>query len=121
MPEMKHSFQHGRMNKDHDERILPNGEYREALNVEVSTSEGSDIGALQTVKGNTILSQIDSSGQAGFRCIGSIEDNANNKLYWFAVGTTANNQGKFIDVVAEYDYVTGNIEPVCVDVHASTN
>ena len=32
------------MNKDLDERLLPNGQYRDAINVEVSTSEGSNVG-----------------------------------------------------------------------------
>ena len=49
MPEMKNSFQRGRMNKDLDERMVPQGEYRDALNVEVNTSEGSNIGTLQTI------------------------------------------------------------------------
>ena len=48
MPEMKHNFTKGRMNKDLDERLVPKGEYRDALNIEVSTSEGSNMGALQT-------------------------------------------------------------------------
>ena len=42
MPELKRNFLKGRMNKDLDERIIPNGEYRHALNVEVGTSEGGD-------------------------------------------------------------------------------
>ena len=55
MPEMKNSFQKGRMNKDLDERIVPVGEYRDALNVEVSTSEDSNVGTLQTIKGNLFI------------------------------------------------------------------
>ena len=43
MPEIKHNFIKGRMNKDLDERLVPNGEYRDALNVEVVNSEGSDV------------------------------------------------------------------------------
>ena len=43
MPELKHSFQKGRMNKDLDERLVPNGEYIDAMNIEVSTSEPSDV------------------------------------------------------------------------------
>ena len=42
MPELKRNFTQGRMNKDLDERLVPNGEYRDALNIEVNTSEGSD-------------------------------------------------------------------------------
>ena len=52
MPELKHSFTAGRMNKDLDERLVPNGEYRDALNVDISTSEESDIGSVQTTLGN---------------------------------------------------------------------
>ena len=45
MPEMKNNFLKGKMNKDLDERLISNGEYRNALNVEVATSEGSNVGA----------------------------------------------------------------------------
>ena len=38
MPELKHNFLKGRMNKDLDERVVPNGEYRDALNIDVSSS-----------------------------------------------------------------------------------
>ena len=53
MPEMKRNFTKGKMNKDLDERLVPNGEYRDAMNVQVSTSEGSDVGTIQNVLGNT--------------------------------------------------------------------
>ena len=114
MPEMKHNFQRGRMNKDLDERIVPDGEYREALNVEVSTSEDSNVGSLENLMGNTILSQIDPAGNQNFECIGSIEYSRDNKLYWLVSGNT-------IDIVAEYDYITSAVEPVCVDNHNGTN
>ena len=52
MPELKHTFTGGKMDKDNDERIVANGQYREALNIQVATSEGSDIGAAQNILGN---------------------------------------------------------------------
>ena len=52
MAELKHTFVKGRMNKDLDERLIPNGEYRDALNIQVSSSEGSDAGAIENVLGN---------------------------------------------------------------------
>ena len=55
MPESKRNFLKGKMNKDLDERLVPNGEYRDALNIEISTSEGSDKGVVQTSFGNKIL------------------------------------------------------------------
>ena len=46
MPEIKNNFTQGKMNQDLDERVIPKGQYREALNIEISTSEGSDVGTV---------------------------------------------------------------------------
>ena len=54
MPQIKHTFTKGRMNKDLDERLVPNGEYRDAMNIEVAGSEGDDVGAAQNILGNQI-------------------------------------------------------------------
>ena len=42
------------MNKDLDARLLPNGEYRDAQNINISRSEGPDVGAIENVLGNII-------------------------------------------------------------------
>ena len=47
------------MNKDLDDRLIPNGEYRDALNISVGKSEADDIGALETVLGNTKITNSD--------------------------------------------------------------
>ena len=52
MPELKNSFTGGKMEKDLDERIVPRGQYREALNISVATSEDSNVGAAQNILGN---------------------------------------------------------------------
>ena len=52
MPEIKRNFLRGKMNKDHDERLVAKGEYRDAMNIEVSTSEDSDVGTIQNLLGN---------------------------------------------------------------------
>ena len=54
MPDIKHHFRAGRMNKDLDERLVPNGEYRDAQNIEIVTSEGSNVGSVQNVLGNSL-------------------------------------------------------------------
>ena len=41
------------MNKDLDERLVPKGEYRDAMNIQVHTSEGADVGTVTNVLGNT--------------------------------------------------------------------
>ena len=52
MPELIRTFVKGKMNKDLDERLVPNGEYRDALNLEISTSDTGNVGALQNLDGN---------------------------------------------------------------------
>jgi len=84
MPEIKHNFTGGKMNKDLDERLVPNGQYGDAMNIQVSTSEGSDVGTAQNILGNSLI-----SGQ-GFipstaSCVGSIADEKNDKLYYFII------------------------------------
>ena len=59
MPELKRNFAQGKMNKDLDERLIPNGEYRDALNIQVVTSEGSDVGAVENINGNRILNTLE--------------------------------------------------------------
>ena len=110
------------MNKDLDERLVPNGQYRDAMNVQVSTSDSSDIGSLQNIMGNLDISSsffIDPvSGYVttpstledyGFYCVGSIVDEKTDRLYWLV-------SGKGIDFIAEYDYNTKIVSPIVVDV-----
>ena len=106
MPEIKHVFTSGRMNKDLDERAIPENEYRDALNVQVSTSDGSDVGALQNISGNQQISLI---AEPGAKAIGSVRDTENNKIYWFIASNAKS-------IIAEYDEATNLAYPVLVDV-----
>jgi len=123
MPELKHHFRAGKMNKDLDERLVPNGEYRDAQNIEISTSEGDDVGAIQNVVGTTqiIGKTYDSNtqtitanwstasfGLANAVCIGSKLNNENDKIYWFITSDES-------DCIAEYDDIKGIISPILVD------
>ena len=54
----KHTFVKSKMNKDLDARLVPNGEYRDAQNLSVSKSEGADVGSLENILGNTILTDL---------------------------------------------------------------
>ena len=58
MPEIKSTFLQGKMNKDLDERLVPNGEYRDAMNIQLSTSDGSNVGVVQNLLGNQLLSNV---------------------------------------------------------------
>jgi hypothetical protein len=115
MAKLKRNFLRGRMNKDLDERLVPNGEYRDALNIQVSTSEGSDVGAIENLLGNT---KKNAKSNGGFwdpafglnntKCIGVVRDGQNNKIYWFITSET-------VDAILEYDQAFGTVEPVLVD------
>jgi hypothetical protein len=89
MAEVKNSFLKGKMNKDLDNRLLPNGEYRDALNISVGKSENQSVGSLQNVLGNAQLTKPTSTGTEPFEsntdlvCIGYFVDNENNRIYQF--------------------------------------
>ena len=89
MAEIKNNFIRGRMNKDLDERLLPNGEYRDAMNIQVSTSEEDAVGTVQNILGNISVGHT----LPQLVCIGTVADEKNNHVYYFAttvIGTTKN-------------------------------
>ena len=85
MPEINTTFTQGRMNLDLEEKILPNGEYRGALNIQVSTSDEDSVGSVQPIMGNEKLTTGLSQNWGSFECIGSIADEKNDVAYWFLV------------------------------------
>ena len=99
------------MNKDLDERLVPNGEYRDALNVEVSTADSSDIGVVKNILGNH---RLDTTITSGFTCVGSIEDEKTNKLYWFISSSST-------DAIVEYSIDESTETYVFVDKYANTS
>ena len=80
MGKVKNLFTSGKMNKDLDERLVPKGEYRDALNVKIANSDGSDVGAIENALSNSKISNI--SFGSGAKCIGVVEDDASGRIYW---------------------------------------
>ena len=137
MAEIKHSFTGGKMNKDLDERLVPNGEYRHAENIQVRTTDGGAAGAVQNLQGNSEIGTITKFGGVGVaygdtlysalgdspaagnqECVGSVADEKNDSAYFF-VGTDRNlpsreqiidNPGPkiFFDAIVEKSF----IEPI---------
>jgi hypothetical protein len=111
MANITRNFTAGRMNKVIDERLIPNGEYIDALNIRMGSTEQSEIGVIENTKGNlplTSLKYIDGTPLSdAARCIGAIEDAANETLYWFVhdpafpVGAT----GK-LDMIVSFNVFT---------------
>ena len=114
MPEIKNTFTQGKMNKDLDERVVPNGQYRDAMNVQVTTSDSSNLGVLQNISGNSMVNTGESLGSAGFlywtatgKCVGAIADEQNDKIYYFIHDSS-------VDVIMELD-IDGTSRPVLID------
>jgi hypothetical protein len=93
-------FVQGIMNKDLDERLLPQGQYRDGLNIGVSESSQSDVGAIENQLGNTQLSTLVGTN---YFTIGAIADPANFNIYWFV--TTTEPTG--YDYIFRYNETTG--------------
>ena len=98
------------MNKDLDERLIPNGEYRDALNVEVSTADSSGVGVVKNILGNH---RLDALVTGGFTCVGSVADEKTNKLYWFISSYST-------DAIVEYSTESDQTSFVLVDKYAGT-
>ncbi|MGB4733299.1 MAG: hypothetical protein WBH19_02880, partial [Candidatus Nanopelagicales bacterium] len=114
MAKTQRNFVKGRMNKSLDERLLPNGEYEDALNVRLGSTEDSEIGTVENSKGNTQLTaliykdEIRLSAEA--KTIGAYEDGANETIYWFVhdPAFTSGETGK-LDLIVSFNTTTGNV------------
>ena len=93
--ETKRNFVKGVMNKSLDDRLVPDGYYIDALNIKVSSTDGSDAGTAQNFLGNlekvdvnTLLSDEGFTPQVNIYPIGSFTDTKNNNIYWFLTSAT---------------------------------
>ena len=111
MANFTRNFIRGRMNKVVDERLVPDGEYIDAVNIRMGSTENSEIGVIENTKGNvalTALAYLDGTPLSiDAVCIGAIDDSANETLYWFVhdpnspVGPT----GK-LDLIVSFNVLT---------------
>ena len=111
MANFSRNFIAGRMNKVVDQRLVPDGEYIDAMNIRMGSTENSEVGVIENTKGNlslTSLTYIDGTQlSASAKCIGAIQDSANETLYWlihdpnFSVGAT----GK-LDLIVSFNVFT---------------
>tara|TARA_Y100001937_G_scaffold127701_1_gene200774 strand:+ start:7152 stop:11987 length:4836 start_codon:yes stop_codon:yes gene_type:complete len=107
------SFVKGRMNKSIDERLLPEGEYVDAQNVRLGSTESTEIGAVENSRGNEQLTTLSFGGQPlsnSARCIGALEDGAQETIYWF-VHDPANNvvAGGKLDMIVSFNTTTSQL------------
>ena len=109
------------MNRDLDDRLVPPGEYRDALNVGIGRSEGSDVGAVENLKGNELVTgQDDIEGTT----IGSVRDPNTNNIYWFTKGDTVDAiyeyDGTSVNTILKDSVTRENVQPTCAPTFVSS-
>ncbi len=92
MAKATNSFVTGKMNKDRDDRLLQANEYRNAMNAQVSRSEGANVGALENVLGNSLISDFKAlTTISDIVSIGYCSDEINNRVFIFLTNNTSSN------------------------------
>tara|TARA_R110002012_G_scaffold218587_3_gene389965 strand:+ start:23626 stop:28575 length:4950 start_codon:yes stop_codon:yes gene_type:complete len=119
MVQVKRTFAAGKMNKVVDERLLPPGEYIDAQNLRLGSTETSEVGSIELTRGNTQITTISYNNTAlsnAARCIGAIDDPATETIYWFVHDPSFTGQGAtspllttILDLVLSYNANTGQI------------
>lgn len=87
------NFVLGNINKDADERLVPNGSLRDLENIITNASEGKDKGALENVLGNMLIVNNDLPNAI---VLGSGVNLSKRKVYYFVHSTD-------YDYIFEYD------------------
>lgn len=116
MAEIKNNFLSSKMNQDIDDRLMPNNEYRYALNLEVNRSESSNVGTLQNILGNSLAVDFRAiTGINNLECIGTLADDSNNNIYIFL--TNYSGPG-YSSTAKNYIYVYDNKQNVATQLVA---
>lgn len=112
------------MNQDLDERLIPEGDYIDAMNVRVGSTESSGkMGSLEKTFGNTQLTNLyrDEPSLGLFLsqsavCIGAYKDEFRNLIFWFITDITLTYK---TDLVVSYSEMTGDIKYHVIDIDSS--
>jgi len=92
MTEVKHNFLKSKMNKDLDARLMPDGEYRDALNIGINRSEGPNVGVIENIIGTTQLTNFNATlnglSVANVSVIGYVKDSTTSIIYAFLTDYT---------------------------------
>jgi len=82
MPKITNTFLKSKMNKDLDSRILPSGEYRDAQNLQISRSQGSEVGEFENIPGNTELRNLYTGSNSKF--IGQFTNETSGDIFLYS-------------------------------------
>ena len=106
MANVQNSFIKSKLNKDLDARLVPNGEYRDARNVQVSRSEGSNVGSLENVLGNKKIKDFEVfTGEDDIVCIGKLVSDSTSEVYLFLTSYTDDNPSQLVYTPGTINYI----------------
>jgi hypothetical protein len=91
----------GGLNFDDDITVIPNGDYRYALNMRLSKSDKDSEGLGENTRGNTKYHYNLDNGDN--KCIGACNDSVNKKIYYCVWNSQSNHK------VLEFDLISNNI------------
>ena len=113
MAQSKRTFNQAKLERDLDDRIVPKGTYRDALNISVDTSEDANVGVIENMKGNELIANqnilgLSSSSNPNAKVIGSYSHPEEKKIYYFVTGDNT-------DGIFEYDIANNTINTLLLD------
>ena len=91
----------GGLNSDIEDRLMPTGDYRYALNVRASKSDGANEGSIENTKGNTLISFPMPNGDS--KVLGALDNIRENKVIYFLYNGFGNHS------IREFDASTKTI------------
>lgn len=109
MADLTRKFVAGRMNKSFDQRVVPDGEYIDAMNIRMGSTEKSEIGVIENTKGNLPLTALQYNGTAlssEARTIGALEDSSNERIFWFVHDPNFFSETGKLDLIVSYNILT---------------
>lgn len=92
---------YGGLNSDDEDRFLPDGDYRYALNIRNSKGDKSSQGAFENTKGNAPISFTLPNGIN--KCIGGRYDDVNNRVFYFIYNNLSSHS------IYEYNVGSGGV------------
>ena len=113
MAQSKRSFNQARLERDLDDRIIPAGTYRDALNISIDTSEDANVGIVENMKGNTEITNqnitgLSSSSNPNAKVIGSYAHPEGNRIYYFVTGDKS-------DGIFEHNLKDNTVKTIIID------
>lgn len=100
----------GRINQDADNRLLPNGEYRDAQNIVVLNNEGSNEGAVKKALSNKRLTNLNFGPNP--KTQGQFTYEARNRIYWLVLSDTGSYLCEWDHVAQAASFILADTRPV---------